>query len=252
MLLHLLRVEVTLWPTGSVSNMTEWELSVTSLSNSSLYGGVIKSYHWHPIFFTIRQSLFTVTIYFNPTMFSKIFVNLTGIFLILYISATSSTPIEDSELQKINDDIHPRARPPYRPYRCQWPYAWMRRECLGAISPTAWQDVCGITNYYNGFQTQYDNQPGNCPPNTFCLNGYNSAGKRFITCVSTDKGKGKRPIDPQAGTSEAKRARPDLLNTQLMVSVKLDHDMTGAAVAAVVKSEFRTVNFHRCMLLYSC
>jgi hypothetical protein len=183
-------------------------------------------------------------------MFSKIFVNLTGIFLILYISATSSTPIEDSELQKINDDIHPRARPPYRPYQCTYPYAWMRRECLGGSSPTAWQDVCGITNYYNHFQTQYDNKPGNCPDGTYCLDGFNTDGKRFISCVSMDKGKGKRPIDPQAGTSDAKRARPDLGNTQLMFSMKIDHDMTGAAVAAVVTSKFRTVNVHRSMFLY--
>ena len=171
-------------------------------------------------------------------MFSKIFVNLTGIFLILYISATSSTPTEDSEAQNNNDDIQPRARPPYRPYQCQHPYAWMRRECLGAISPTAWQDVCGITNYNNNFQTQYDNKPGNCPKGTYCLDGFNADNKRFISCMSNDKGKGKRPMDPQAGTSDPKRARPDLGNTQLMFSIKLDHDMTGAAVAAVVKVSF--------------
>ena len=191
-------------------------------------------------------------------MFSKVLVNLTGVFLILYISATSATPTGDSEAQNIKNDIDPRAvrRPPYWPYQCQWPYAWMRRECLGAISPRAWQDVCGITNYYNGFHTQYDNRPGRCPENTFCLNGYNDAGKRFISCVSTLKDKGKitskRPGDPQLGESSSKRARPELANTQLEFSVKIDHDITLAAVAAVIQSECCTVYFHRLMFLCSC
>ena len=187
-------------------------------------------------------------------MFSKVFVRLTGIFLILYISAISATPTgdSDSKAQNINDDIHARARPPYRPYRCQYPYAWMRRECLGAISPRAWQDVCGITAYHNQFQTEYDNQRGNCPLNTFCLDGFNADGKRFISCISNQSdNKGKRKLDPQAGVSEPKRARKDLgtSNTQLDFSVKLDHDMTGASVAAVVESEYRTANVHRRMFL---
>ena len=179
-------------------------------------------------------------------MFSKVLVNLTGVFLILYISATSATPIGDSEVQNIKNDIDPRAvrRPPYYPYQCEYPYAWMRRECLGAVSPRAWQDVCGITNYNNNFQTQYDNKPGTCPDDTYCLNGFNAAGRRFISCVSNKKGKGKRPADPQWGASPPKRARTQLANTQLEFSVKIDHDITGAAVAAVIQSECRTVYFH--------
>ena len=55
---------------------------------------------------------------------------------------------------------------------------------------------------------------------------------------------GKRKIDPQAGTSEPKRAHTELGNTQLEYSVTLDHDMTEAAVAAVLESEYRTVNAH--------
>ena len=185
-------------------------------------------------------------------MFSEVLVNLTGIFLTLYISATSATPTGNLDEQNINDDIHLRARAPYFPYQCQYPYTWIRRECLGAISPTAWQDVCSFSNYNTNFRRVYDNRPGNCPDGTYCLNGFNADNIRFISCVSNEKGKGKRPIDPQAGTSDAKRARADLGNTQLMFSIKLDHDMTGAAVAAVVKSKFRTVNVHRSMFLYSC
>ena len=186
-------------------------------------------------------------------MFSKVLVNLTGVFLILYISATSATPIGDSEVQNIKNDIDPRAvrRPPYYPYQCEYPYAWMRRECLGAVSPRAWHDVCGITNYNNNFQTQYDNKPGTCPDDTYCLNGFNAAGRRFISCVSNKKGEGKRPADPQWGASPSKRARTQLANTQLELSVKIDHDITGAAVAAVIQSECRTVYFHRLKFLCS-
>ena len=180
-------------------------------------------------------------------MLGKDLVKLTGVFLILYISATSATPIgEPEKAENIQDDtgIHARAPPsPYNPYQCKYPYAWIRRECVPSVSVMAWQDVCAYTTGRNGFVPSYDNQPGTCPVGTVCLDGFNAAGRRFISCVSTDR-KGKQKIDPQAGMSEPKRARNELGNTQVKYSVTLDHDMTAAAVAAVLESECRTVNVH--------
>ena len=145
-------------------------------------------------------------------MFSEVLVSLTGIFLILYIVATSATLTGqpgDSEEQNKTDEIHSHA---YLPYQCRYPYTCMRRERLGplgAISPIAWQNVCGFSNYSSGFTTVYNNKPGNCPDGIFCLDGCNADNNRFISCISesNDKGKGKRKLDPQAGTS-AERSAP--------------------------------------------
>ena len=177
-------------------------------------------------------------------MFGKDLVKLTGIF-ILYISATSATTTgEPAKAQNIHDDIRARApRPPYNPYQCQYPYAWIRRECVPIISVRAWQDVCAYTTLRNHFETDYENQPGSCPVGTTCLNGFNADGKPFISCIS-GKEKGKQKIDPQAGMSEPKRARNELANTQVKYSVTLDHDVTAAAVAAVLESEYRIANVH--------
>ena len=49
-----------------------------------------------------------------------------------------------------------------------------------------------------------------------------------------------------------KRARPELGNTQFKYSVTVDHDMTEAAVAAVVTSECRPVDVHCRIFLCSC
>ena len=174
-------------------------------------------------------------------MLSKVLVKLTGIFLILHISATSATPTaQPGEAQKINDDIHARVpSAPYYPYQCSRFYAWMRRECVRAVDPRAWQDVCGKSTYYTNWRTEYDNKPGSCPAGTYCLDSFNANNDRFIDCVS-DKDKGKRKLDqldPQIGVSDTKRAANQLSNTQFEYSVTLDHDMTGAAVAAVLRSE---------------
>ena len=178
------------------------------------------------------------------TMLNKVQVKLTGIFFfILYISATSATPVgEPGKAQNINDDIHPRVD--YYPYQCRYPYTWIRRECVPAVSLLAWQDVCAyITARYN-FVPRYDNRPGNCPAGTTCLDGFNTDGRRFISCVSNGKDKGKRKIDPQVGISGPKKARNELANTQAEYSVKIDHDMTAASVAAVLESECCIVNVH--------
>jgi len=165
------------------------------------------------------------------TMF---FLKPAGIFLILYISVTSATPTgQPGEAQNINDDIHARAD--YNPYLCKDPFIWSRRECLGAIDPLAWQDVCAQTPFET-LVTTYQNQPGECEPGTTCLDTFNTEGRRFITCFSEDKGKGKRKVDAQAGMSDPKRARSQPGNTQFQFSVTIDHDMTSAAVAAVIKS----------------
>ena len=199
-------------------------------------------------------------------MFSKVLVKITGILLILYISATSASPTTpqpasgDSDAQESNGDIHARARPPYRPFQCIYPYAWIRRECVGALGPRAWQDVCGWATWATRFQTDFDNKPGICPVNTYCLDTLDADNRIFITCVSTDKAAGKRKLDefdPQIGTSDPKRARTgtQLGNTQLEYSVKIDHDMTGATVAAVLTSEYHPVNVQcraTSMFLCSC
>ena len=170
-------------------------------------------------------------------MFSKVLVNFTGVFLILNIVTTSATPTaQPGEAHKIIDNIHARS---YNRYQCQTPYAWLRRECVGTLGPRAWQDVCAHSTYADLTQLSYDNKPGTCPEGTACLDTLN-AGRRFINCVSVDQRRrigSKRKSDPQIGTSDPKRARPDLKNTQFEYSVTLDHDMTGAAVAAVVTSE---------------
>ena len=179
-------------------------------------------------------------------MFSKYLVKLTSIFL-LCISATSATPITEQpeEAHNVNDDIRARA---YNPYQCQFPYIWLRRECVASISPMAWQDVCA----WYAHDLEYDNKPGSCPVGTTCLDGVNSQGDPFISCISGSNSTGKRKVDPQSGTSATKRGRVQLGNTQLQYSVTLDHDMTGASVAAVLQSESRTViNTHCRMLLYS-
>ena len=173
-------------------------------------------------------------------MFGKVLFKLTGIFLILCISASSATPTgQPGEAQNINDDSDIHARAP-SDNKCVDPYIWIRRECVG--TRTAWQDVCGWSSYATGFQTVFDNKAGECPANTYCLDGFDKDGRRVITCVPTAQAKGKQKLDPQSGSSEPKRARTFLGNSQIEHSVTIDHDMTGASVAAVFTSECRTVN----------
>ena len=170
-------------------------------------------------------------------MFRKVLVKLTGVFIILYISAISATPTaQPGEADKINDNIHTRA---YRPYQCVDPYIWLRRECVGELGPMAWQDVCARSTNVRNNPLQYDNKLGSCTYDSYCLDTVKTDGTRFINCIPNKQKKslGIKRTDPQIGTSDPKRARPSLGNTQFEYSVKLDHDMTAAAVAAVVKSE---------------
>ena len=190
------------------------------------------------------------------TMFSKVLVNFTGIFLILYISASSATQptptAQPGEAHKINDNIHARF---YDQYQCVPPFSWLRRECVGALGSRNWQDVCAYSTYANPSQLVYDNKPGTCPEGTACLNSLLFAGRRFINCVPVEQRQiigNKRKRDPQIGTSDMKRARPELGNTQFEYSVTIDHDMTEAAVAAVVKGECRPVDVHCRIFLCSC
>ena len=73
--------------------------------------------------------------------------------------------------------------------------------------------------------------------------------------ISEKKGEavsGQKPkSDPQAGTSDIKKGRTEIGNTQQTFSVSVDHDMTGAAVAAVFESRCRTFNVQRHMFLCS-
>lgn len=168
-------------------------------------------------------------------MFSKLLVKLTVIF-VFCIAATSATPPgQPGEVQNTNDDIH-HARAT-KPYQCEDPFVWVRRECVGAIDPTAWHDVC----VWKTFSVFYDYQPGNCPGGTTCLDSFSTKGP-FISCISENTGNptGKQKSDPQVGTSDTKRGRTELVNTQQKFSVKVDHDMDDASVAAVFQSECRT------------
>ena len=176
-------------------------------------------------------------------MLSEFLVKLTGIFLFC-ISATSTTPPGQlGDAQNINDDIHARA---YKPYQCEDPFVWVRRECVGALNPSAWQDVCR----WRSFVVIYDYKPGNCLADTTCLDAFNSIGP-FVNCISNEISQpiGKGKSDPQSGMSVVKSGRTQLGNTQQQFSVKVDHDMTDASVAAVFKSEYRTVNKN---ILCSC
>ena len=177
-------------------------------------------------------------------MFSKDLVKLTGVYL-FYISSTSATPItgQPEEAHKVNDDIHART---YNPYLCQPPYIWLRRECVASSSPMAWQDVCTWYTY----DLEYDNKPGSCPVGTTCLDGYNSEGNPFISCISNDKSTGKRKVDPQWGMSATQKGRTEVGNSQQQYSVTIDHDMDQASVAAVLESESRTVNTH-CRIFFT-
>ena len=153
-------------------------------------------------------------------MFGKVLVRLFGIFLILYVSASSATPTgQPGEAQNINGDIHPRTIHD----QCAVPFNLIRRQCLGSVSRTTWQDNC-------------DKNPGNCPDNTFCLDGFDNVGRRTVTCLGEKSG-GKGKLDPQAGTSDTKITIKRIGNTQVEYSVTIDHDMTEASVAAVFESE---------------
>ena len=211
----------------------------------------------HLLQFSLEDTQQSFSVYI--TMLSKVLLKLTasGIFLFSScISATTATlPGQLGEVKNItNGDIHARA---YRPYQCEDPFRWNRRECVGILGPRAWQDVC----IWVSFTTLYDNKPGNCPEDTTCLDGFNTKGDRFISCISDRTGKAvagqtgrKRRSDPQAGTSGTKRGRNEIGNTQEFFSVTIDHDMSQAAVAAVLQSECWTFNVHRpsCTLLCSC
>ena len=205
-------------------------------------------------------------------MLSRLLFNLTAVFLIFYISASSATPaaelagsqkidnsIDDNsaisvipaadpaELQNIDNNIdnniHDRAyrARPYRPYFCQYPYVWQRRECVPSVGPRAWQDVCTHATYATRFEVDYQNIRGLCAENTWCTNIVDEEGKRFVRCVLMAPGKRRRE-GPQIGASDRKRARPTLDNTQLEFSVKIEDDMKAASVGAVVESEYPPVN----------
>ena len=183
-------------------------------------------------------------------MFSKVVVKLTGIF-VFCISATSATPHpvngHPEEAQNINGDILARASA-YKAYLCEDPFRWVRRECVPANGPRAWQDVC----IWNSFVPVNDYKPGNCPEGYTCFPSYNVHGV-FIACISDTTGKalGKRGSDPQMGVSGTKRGRTEIGNTQQLFSVSIDHDMNQASVAALFESESCTVNVHCLIFLFA-
>ena len=173
-------------------------------------------------------------------MFSKVVVKLTGIF-VFCISATSATPHPVNghpEEAQNNGDILARAGA-YKPYLCEDPFRWVRRECVPVFGPAAWQDVC----VWNSYVVIYDYKQGSCPAGSTCLPSSNNHGP-FISCISNETGKslGKRAADPQWGVSTSKRGRTEIGNTQQEFSITIDHDMNQASVAAVFESERHTVN----------
>ena len=178
-------------------------------------------------------------------MFNKILVKLISIFLFSScISATPTTlPGQPGEVQNINGNIHARA---YKPYQCEDPFRWNRRECVPIFGTRAWRDVC-VWNTFGG--PIYDYKPGSCPEGTLCVNGFNNDGSRFIACIPDETGKAsssrkrKSRSDPQAGKSGTQRGRTEIGNSQQKFSVTIDHDMTGAAVDAVFESRCLTLMF---------
>lgn len=185
-------------------------------------------------------------------MLSKLLFNFTTLSLIFYISASSAKPAAHSPSHAALHEINARETLPpnkYRPYLCQYPYAWKRRECTPSLGPRAWQDVCTYAAYHTQFVVEYDNRRGTCPENTFCMNTVEEGrnGKRFVDCVTAAAGSKRKREGPQIGASDRKRARPELGNTQFTFPVTVAHNMFGASVSGVVKSECPTVNVHRRM-----
>ena len=173
-------------------------------------------------------------------MLNKLLFNLTAVFLIFYISATSATPAAlPSTLGEVNEDIHARTIPrrPIDTYRCRSPYTWKRRECLPLVSPRAYQDVCAYSSYRTNYQLLYQNVQAECPENFWCLNTGDEEGRRFTQCVPVTPSKRFREGDPQVGASDRKRARPTLDASEFQFSLTLENDMKGAYVGAVVQSE---------------
>ena len=226
--------------------------SFLTVASASVYKQQPSCHVGHPTFLSIPlhiQALSNLNFYLVPkippkknsayiTMFSKVLFKLTAIVLFC-ISATSASatphPVngQPEEAQNINGDIHARAST-YKPYLCEDPFRWVKRECVPTNGPMAWQDVC----VWNSFATINDYKPGSCPFGYTCLDSYNQHGV-FISCISDDTGKpmGKRGADAQWGVSATKKGRTKLGNTQQQFSITVDHDMNQASVAAVFESE---------------
>ena len=193
-------------------------------------------------------------------MFSKVLVKLTSVFLILYTPVTSATPVSTSKAQNTNDDIQslaPRGDLLFDPpIQCPYPYTWSHRECVGDSADngsTEWQDVCGHFHPFKGMLYKYT--LGECPNSSTCFDTV-TYGKKHqvvnsIVCMpNKGKGKGRGKINAQTGTSKPATA-DEVGDTQFELSVTIDHKMDGASVAAVLKSECRTVNVH-CHMLFLC
>ena len=141
-------------------------------------------------------------------MFSKALVEFTSL-------QNPLSLLDNLERQNINDDIHAREYT----YQCQHPYTWIRRECVGAISPYGLPvaDVCFVCFFSTYYATAYDNKSGSCPVGRL-ISGY----RHFIDLHQMRLGRRNtenRKLDPQAGTSEEHtQKRVDLGNSQLQYS----------------------------------
>ena len=106
------------------------------------------------------------------------------------------------------------------------------------VGSRAYQDVCSYSSITTGFRVLYQNVQSACPENMWCTNIVDEDNTRLVRCVAMKPGKRRRE-GPQVGASERKRARPTLGldNTQLDFSVKVEDDLAGASVGAVLESE---------------
>ena len=175
-------------------------------------------------------------------MFSKVLVKLTGVFLVLYISAISVTTTQALAPRELDVRQSPDQ------HGCVKPYTWQLRECVGTRAggtrvSRAWVDVCLQTG-----TTKYDNKQGICDVGNYCLNTFSrGSGTRSTLCVPLQNSRGKQSTDAQTGSSDRITGGP----TQITYSVQIDHDIIAASVSAVIKGECHTVNVHFLMFLCS-
>ena len=163
------------------------------------------------------------------------------------ISVTSATPASAGKAQNTTQALALRAldrdAPPVFTFHgyCVKPFTWKRRECLGGRGKNSdargWEDIC-----IKPGTSEYDSKQSSCDPNNYCLDTYSYERQEYyVICTPLQKSRGKQLISEQTGSSEPKSS-PGGGRTGVHFAVTIDHDVTDAAVSAILKGECHTVN----------